>query len=189
MHILATERDHDGETVTSPGPHKERHEVAGRGVGPMQILKDEQHLALGCETVEELQERREQAGLARPLASVARHRLLTQHQLGPQARKLSEVQFTQPGKGGSVADNRAERGHDRRVRKLTVGQLEALSDQRKLSLLGGAVRELGDKPTLADPCVARYQDGTCVLQRREVLLPAHEPFARDAPDHRCDYRR
>ena len=56
VHILAAEGDHDAETLASAGPHQERHEVAGRVVGPVQILEDEQHLTLSGEPVEQLQE-------------------------------------------------------------------------------------------------------------------------------------
>ncbi len=167
------------------GADEEGEEVARRAVGPVEVLEHEDDRPLLRQPQQQREQQREQAALTGALGRRRRAAAVAAAQLRPQRRQLAPFARAERVERVAVAQRRSQRGHDRRVRQLAVGQLDALADQHELSGGGRAPFQLADQAALADAGVAGDEHRSTVgFERRQLGGATDEPLARDALGHR-----
>ena len=188
----------DQHPLATQAPAHERHKRSGRPVGPVQILDLQQHRPLLAEPIEQPQKRFEQPRLSGRIIGRRRRG----DGLGQPRNQRRELGANRVGKilehGVAGARERAQRGHQRRVRELALAQPHAVAAERARARSAGARGELGQQPRLANTRVAGDErqprtTGGCVgergLELGQLHRASHEDRAGDASGHRPSIAR
>ena len=191
--VLASVTHHSREPLVVQVAHQEAEQVAGRGVGPVEILQDDQRRPLGRQQPDHRHQLLEEAsprcraGLGR---FVARPGELGDEPCELQADRLGGC-LEQLGRGS--AQRHAQGGDDRRERQLALAQRHAFPPQREKSSIAGPASELPQQARLADARVAgdQGQRGPAalghserLLEERQLILAAHDRRTGDPALHR-----
>jgi len=191
VHLVAAVGGQHQHPAVAKAPGQVVEELPSRGVGPVQVLDDEEEAVL-------LRRDREQGqqGLEEAHASVggvlAVRRLTFDGELGKDFGQLASVNAqalaqARRGGGGEVVSDGLQEGQ---VGEREVG-LRAGALQHGGSDLLSSGGELGAEPALAHPGVAGQHDHRPlaaagpekrILERRELLLSAHQGAAHRAAD-------
>jgi hypothetical protein len=148
----------EGDRGVEPPAEEEAHQVAGRLVGPVEVLDDEQEGALTADGLGEGVDAVEEGGL------VGRDGLgvggLGQHALAGEEPEQSGVALGHlvEGVGELAGDATGDLG-DGEVGKSAVGEVEAVPGQHLPALGQRPVAQLGQQPGLAHARVAGQEDG------------------------------
>ena len=158
--VGAVRADH-GDGLAVQHAEQERDQVAGGGVGPVQVLEDEQHRGLVRQLGEQAQHRAEHLLFRQPgpvglpvIAAVAVGQQHREDRAGLDRRL-------------EVRRGSAQRVCERQVRH-AVADLRALAGEHGEAPARGAGRHLGDQARLTDPRVAADQRGDRMARRRLV---------------------
>ena len=182
-------------------PDEEPEQVAGRAVGPVQVLDDEHDRRPRGQALEDPEEQLEQAALARAVAQgTGRAPAGSGHgpEVGDQPGQLGatlaqdDVELLRVG----PADESAQGFGDRGVRHRTLAEVDAAAEQDDGALGLGDRGDLRDDPGLADAGLAgqeRRAAATLVgrlqgrAQSADLAGSADEDGAGDADRHVVDY--
>jgi hypothetical protein len=150
--------------VAAVGEHQRRpgaqvvdqvaEQVAGRAVGPVQVLDDQQDRSARGQPVQHAQQQLEQAARSGRARRRRRRPAELRHQPGQLRPRVAE-ELVQRG-GIRRGDQRPQRLDHRRVRQGAVAHVEAAADQHGGVGGPGPPGTLGDQPRLAHPSLARH---------------------------------
>ena len=136
-------------------PDEEPEQVAGRAVGPVQVLDDEHDRRPRRQPLEDSEQQLEQAALARAIAQAASG-AATGTGDGPEVGdQPGQLRAALPQDhlellGVGTADEPTQGFGDRSVRHRTLAEVDAAAEQDDGALRLGDRGELGDEPRLAD---------------------------------------
>ena len=199
MKLVGTVGGHDQDAFGTQAPGEEVQDVAGRPVGPVQVLHDEHDRSLLGEPAEEREQALEHPGL-RPFGP-ARAGLVDdapelRHEPSELAGRLVEERVG--GLGSELTDQAAERLRDRAERQsLLAAEADAGTVEDERVDHGRARRELGKQSRLADARLAadehdrRGPTGRALgrlVEHQELFLAPDADRTRDATGHVPDHR-
>ncbi len=185
--VRAVGRDQH-EPLAPRGAQQEREEVAGRAVGPVEVLDDEHERRLVGHAPEQRQQHLEQARLGElRVAGGGGHPGLGQQpgQLGATLAGQLDHRLR-----AQLALQLPQRADDRGVGQLALAQLDAVAGQDARPGRASALRVLGRQAALADARLARHQQGARLFRGRarqgmveggQLLGSADESRARYPP--------
>jgi hypothetical protein len=187
----------DGDRLVDQAGQEVTQEVTAGAVGPVHVLEHEEQRTLGGQLADEAGDRLEQLQPAvvdrlgwcrtvrqRPgqIAALA----LGDERDGAGAAGEQSGQRRVGGRLGGerrVGGHRAEQVDERQVGQADVAQVDAVAGEHPHAALGGPGAQLVEQPGLADPRVAREQDGGGAAgpgpfdvrqQAGELVGPAHQ---------------
>ncbi len=141
-----------------PAAEQEAHEVAGRLVGPVEVLDHEQQRLVGGRGLGERVDGLEQGALVGGdglgVGRAAQHPLT-----GQQTEQGGVTVGDVVEELGQLASDAAGDLGEGKVRKGAVGEVEAMSGEHLPAVDDGPVAQLGEQPGLADPGVAGEEYG------------------------------
>lgn len=174
----------DDQATGAQGAEEIGEEVAGGGVGPVQVLQGHDDRAAGGDALQEAGGEFEEAGHALLVGAVRPSRRGALAQLGEQP---GQFLFLACGRGGQFVGQFAAQGAQRRgergERQAVGADLDAAAEHDDGALTGGGRRELLDEAGLADPCLtadhpclrlARGGTGERVVQRLQLACATDE---------------
>ena len=158
VEVVGAVRRHQGHRPVEGAGEQEAEHVAGRLVGPVGVLDDQEHRGLLGGRLEEEVDRLEQVG---PVEGRAVAGLVgAEH---PAAGLEPAERRVDAGDGadhvGEVDGQPAEHLGEREVRKRAVAEVEAVAGEHLPALGVGQVAQLGEQSGLADTGVAGQQNG------------------------------
>jgi hypothetical protein len=155
--LVAAVGDHQQHPLAAQVSDQERQQVAGRAVGPVQVLDHQQQRCLLAEAADQTQQQLEQARL-RVLAGRASGLRFAEG--GEQAGKLWPGRADEPAHRvrAELGDQRPQHLHDRGIRQGPVGHRHAAAAKHPGGGGGATSGQLGDQARLADAGFAPQQD-------------------------------
>ena len=181
VQVVGAERAHHRDPFPVQHPAEERDQVPGGPVGPVQVLQDQQHRAVGGQLGQQAEHRTEQLLLGQPgdlpvgRAGRAVRQQPAEHRPGGQ--RLGH----RPGRRAGAAF--AQRVGQRQVRD-AVAELGAPAGQHQEAPLGRPRGQFGDQPGLAHPGISADQRvgwaaGAGIVEQAEqageFTVPADQP--------------
>ena len=198
VHLVGAVGDDRQHALRRHRAGEEGEERPRRAVRPVDVLEQQQDGLLAAETVEEREQRLEQAALGGAgdlvrAAHAARDVDLRQQRGQLDVRGVRQV----VDRRVVIARERPQRGDERRVGQLALPQLDALAPEHARAGLAGAVAQLGHEPGLADAGLAGHERerraavgglGERRFELRELGRPADQARAGDTRGQAPDYR-
>jgi hypothetical protein len=158
VEVVGAVRRHHGHRPVEGAGEQEAEHVAGRPVGPVGVLDDQEHRGLLGGRLEEEVHGLEQVGAVegRTVARLvgAEHAAAG---LEPAERRVDAGDV--PDHIGEIVGQSAEHLGEREVRERAVAEVKTVPGEHLPALGVGQVAELGEEPGLADPGVAGQQNG------------------------------
>ncbi|MGY2701401.1 hypothetical protein ACVW2K_000985 [Nocardioides sp. HB32] len=179
VQVVGAVRRDQGHRAAERAGEEEAEHVAGRLVGPVEVLDDEEERRLGGGRLEERVDGLEQLAAIERVAVVAG---LAHHPaagLETGERRVGGGDLVDDV--GQVGGDPAEHLGEREVRQGRVAEVEAVAREHLPALREGEVAELGEQPGLADAGVAREEHGG--------RLAVHHLHGRPDAEQRSDLRQ
>ena len=165
-------RQHEREPLARSAAHEKAQQVAGRAVGPVEVLDDEQHRRALAEPAHGSEHELEQARLGERRHRIART-VVGSGELGHEPPEHGPIR-PEDRFGlllGQAGEQAAQRAGDRRVRQLSVADVDAPTDQHADPLVLRRPGELLDQPALAHARLAGDHDRGASARRRRAQPP------------------
>ncbi len=163
---------------------EEGDELAGRAVGPVEVVEDEDDGLVAAEALEQPEQQLEQppCGRCRPAARSGGRR---DAELGQQPRQLATAAAELVEHRVVRARQRAQRADDRGVRQLAVAELEAVAPEDAVAELARPPADGVGEAALADPRLAGDQRDARLPRARRRAVRARAPRARRSVRRTC----
>ena len=206
VQLVGAVAERDQHALVGEVAPEEGEEVAGRAVGPVDVLDDQDDGRVAAEAVDRRQQRLEEPrlGLAVGLVAllVAGGRSVGVVGGVVQARQQRRQLVARGGRqlqqrGVAGPDQRPQRADQRRVRQLAVAQLDALAAEHPRAVVARVARQLAEQPRLPDARLAGHERqrraaGIGVAhglhERRELVVAADQAAADGGGGHLASLR-